>query len=362
MSAPNAPYVMTVLGPVDPAEIGVTMMHEHCFDDLSCHFVPPAEASLKRYITAPIDIEMLGLLRRRPMELTIHNTRLDDAATAVRELERYRNEGGDTIVDCTAMGVGQDPEGLRRLARATGLHVIQGTGLYVDSAQPDDLRDLSVDALEDLLIEHAEEGINGTGIRAGIYGEIGTSGVRRGGPKHERHGHFTQLEEKSLRATARAAKRTGLAVSVHVDRRGRGAPAIIEVMAEEGLDPSRMIMGHLDVNDAEYDLMVASMGAWIELDTFGREYYSLSMGRYAWPSDTQRVRDIAEIVRSGGVAKLLVSQDISLKMDLRTYGGHGYDHFLREVVPMLRAADITEQQLQTILVKNPRKALTVGAS
>jgi phosphotriesterase-related protein len=350
---------MTVLGPIDPGSVGVTMMHEHCFSDVSCHFVPPVEASLKKYAAAPIEMHMLGLLRRRPMELTIQNTRMDDPDTAVRELSGYHNEGGDTVVDCTVMGVGQDPEAVRRVSRATGLNVVQGTGLYVDSAQPDHLRDMSIEALSDLLIEQAQEGIDGSGVRAGIYGEIGTSGVPRGGLKHVRLGHFTPNEERSLRAAARAAKVTGLAVSVHVDRRGRGAPAIVETLGEEGLDPSRMVMGHLDVNDVDYDLKVASMGAWIQLDTFGREYSSLSMGRYAWPSDTQRVQNLLEIVKAGFIGSLLVSQDITLKIDLRTYGGHGYDHFLREVVPMLRRDGLSDEQLNTILVENPRKVLTI---
>jgi phosphotriesterase-related protein len=358
---PHQPYVMTVQGPVDPDSLGVTLMHEHCFLDVSCHFVPPTEASLLRYVDAPLEMPMLGLLRRRPMELTIHNTRLDDEGLAIQELSRYHREGGQTIVDCTVMGIGQDPEGARRVSRATGLNIIQGTGLYVDSAQPDWARDMTIEALAELLIAQAEEGIGGTGIRAGIYGEIGTSGVPRGGRKDVRLGHFTPLEGKSLRATARAAVATGLAVSVHVDRRGRGALDIVHTMAEEGLDPSRMIMGHLDVNDVEYNLEVAATGAWIQLDTFGREYYSLSMGRIQWPTDTQRVQNICEIIAAGFISSLLVAQDISLKIDLRNYGGHGYDHFLREVVPMLLNAGVTREQLDEILVRNPRRALAVSA-
>ena len=128
--------VMTVLGPVEPDRVGWTLMHEHLFIDISDTIVPPEEEELKQYEYAKVDISFLWLLRRRPFSLCRDNCVLSDEETAIRELEPFVRAGGATVVDCTVAGIGSDPRAVSRVARATGLNIVQGTGAHVELRHP----------------------------------------------------------------------------------------------------------------------------------------------------------------------------------------------------------------------------------
>jgi phosphotriesterase-related protein len=360
-SMTDAGKVITVLGPVEPTNLGPTLMHEHVFVDISCYFVAPDEASLKKYINAPVEISMLGYLRRRPTSFTLDNVILSDESAAIEELRRFKYEGGSALVDCTVVGIGRDPRALRRVARTTDLHIIQGTGIYTESAHPSWVAKRSIDELASMFVKDITVGIGDTGVRAGLLGEIGTSGVEKGAPRGLRVGDMTSEEEKVLRAAARASRTTGAAVSLHLDRRGQGALKVIEILSEEGLAPDRMIMGHMDTrSDIDYHLAVVRAGAFIQYDTFGREGYSEETG-VAWPSDFRRIEYLCELLKAGFEDQVLLSQDVCLKIDLRKYGGNGYDHILVSILPMFRRAGITEAQIHKMLVSNPRRALALKA-
>lgn len=351
--------VMTVLGPIAPEKLGVTLTHEHVFVDASANFVYPTAASAMATLNRPVEIEMLGKLRRRPFGTTLDNVVLSDEGTAIRELMLFKQEGGDALVDCTVIGVGRDPLGLRRVARATGLHIIQGTGIYVERSHPDWVQERSVDQLAGQFVRDMMVGIDDTGVRAGVLGEIGVSGSPKGKANYTRTGEITSEEERVVRAAGRASVATGAAVSMHLDARGRAAPRVFEILTEEGVRPDRMIMGHMDITkDPAYMVQMAQKGCYVQLDTFGREYYSDEIG-IARPNDTQRIEYLKGLIAAGFLRQLLISQDICLKMDLREYGGHGYNHILASALPMFRRAGVGEDVIRTIMVDNPQRALTI---
>lgn len=349
--------VMTVLGPVDPEHVGVTMMHEHIVIDLSCNFVEPQDASVRALMRAPVTTDILWLLRRRPFSVTLDNMVIGDEELAAKEVGYYWNEGGETIVDCTSIGIGRDPRALYRVSRATGVHVVMGAGCYMENAHPPWVRDLDIEQLTQIFVRDVLVGVDGTGIRSGIIGEIGTSGVEKG--SSEKKGHITAEEEKVLRAAGRASVETGAAVSVHLDLRGQGAFRIIEILEDEGVPRDRMVMGHMDLlPDLDYHREVAKLGVVLEYDSLGREYHSEELG-LSWGNDVWRVRALAALVAEGYADQLVLSQDIALKMDLRHYGGVGYAHILASVLPMLRGEGIPEQAIHKMLIENPRRVLTV---
>jgi phosphotriesterase-related protein len=353
-------HVITVLGPIEPDEVGLTMMHEHVFvDTRDTTFLPPQEASLRHYEFEKVDISFLWLLRRRPFSLCRDNVVLSDEATAIRELEHFTREGGTTLVDCTMPGMGRDPRATARVARATGLNIVQGTGAYVELAHPGWVENESVDELAARFASEVTDGIDDTGVRAGIIGEIGTSGVARG--SRTKAGDFTPAEEKVLRAAGRASVATGAAVSVHLDPRGQGAFAVCDVLVEEGVSPDRIVMCHMDAHpDLEYHLAIGERGVYVEYDHFGREYYGMHM-KMAYTSDTRRIELLAAMLDAGHESRLLLSQDVCAKIDLRTYGGVGYAHIAGELLPDFRRAGVTERQLQLMLTENPRRVLTLQA-
>lgn len=351
-------HVCTVLGARSPKEAGITMMHEHLFVDLSVWFEEPRTPTQAAIAERPVEMSLLGRLRRQPFATTRDNLKLDDYGLAVAEVLEFKRAGGATLVDVTPRGLGRDPEALRRLALETGLNVVMGCGYYVEPAHPPGLAAKDVDEIAQELIAEVAEGVGDSGIRAGIIGEIGTSGIdRRTG---EKRGNITSNEMKVLRAAARASLVTGAVVSVHLDPRGQGAFDVIRTCADEGLPPERLILGHLDhVADEAYQRRVADAGSFVQYDNFGREYYWDSAGVY-WNNDHWRVKMLAELVRRGHVRQLLVSQDVALKMDLKSYGGYGYAHILVDIVPALRREGLSDADIHTILVENPRRALTLA--
>jgi phosphotriesterase-related protein len=350
---------MTVLGPIEPERVGVTLMHEHVFCDLrDTTFLPPEEPEYKKYEFEPVDVSFLWLLRRRPFSLCRDNCVLADEDTATAELQQFADEGGTTLVDCTMPGIGRDPEAVARVARATGLHIVQGTGAYVERAHPPWVESESVDELAARFAGEITDGIDGTGIRAGIIGEIGTSGVARG--SQAKLGDMTAAEEKVLRAAGRASLTTGAAVTVHLDPRGQGAFAACDVLIEEGVGPDRIVMGHMDANpDREYHLAIAEKGVFVEYDHFGREYYAGHFGR-PYPSDARRIEVLVALLDAGFESQLLLSQDVCAKIDLRAYGGVGYAHVVGELLPDFRRAGATDAQIERMLVANPRQVLTLS--
>lgn len=355
---PMSDEVMTVLGNVPAAQLGPTLMHEHIFCDLTCNFVYPTEATRRGLLRKPVTMDMLGLLRRYPFSLTLDNVVLDDEELAEDELSRFHRAGGLTVVDCTVIGIGRDPAAVQRMSRATGLNVVQGTGIYIEPSHPTWVGDCDVDKIAELFVRDITSGIDNTTIKAGFIGEIGTSGITKSRNDFKKIGDITSEEEKVLRAAGRASVRTGLAVSVHLDPRGQGALRVLDILIEEGVEPGRVIMGHIDGNpDTEYHLEVARRGAVLAYDGFGREYYADHIG-LAFGHDVRRVEMVTEVLDAGFEDQLVVSQDVCMKMDLRAYGGNGYDHILVSALQMLLNAGVTGEQIEKLLTTTPQRLLT----
>ncbi|HEU4566402.1 MAG TPA: hypothetical protein VFR99_00105 [Marmoricola sp.] len=298
--------VMTVLGEVEADELGVTLPHEHVFVDL-----------VREYRGD-------GLL--------------NDPALAVAELSAFAEAGGRTVVDCTTVGLGRDPSALVEVARATGLHVVMGCGFYRDPYLPADLDRLPVDAVAELIVRDIEEGVDGTGVRAGVIGEIGAD-----------RAWMSAREERSFRAAARAHRRTGLTITTHAARWPVGGPQL-DLLGEEGVDPGRVVIGHCDmVPDPDYHLSLARRGAWVQFDTVqGESEYDVRC-RVAW------LRNLAE---HGHLDRVLLSQDVCLRSNLRAMGGCGYTYVVTGFAEVLRSSGFDDADLRRLLVDNPRRALT----
>jgi phosphotriesterase-related protein len=353
--------VMTVLGPIPVNQLGRTMTHEHCMIDLACWFSEPQQASRKRDAHRPIEMSMLSDIRRRPFSTTRENLVLEDEELIIRELGFFQRAGGGSIVDTSVIGLGRDPLALQRISRATGVNIVMGTGFYVENAHPDYVRDMDAQALSDIMVRDITIGADGTDVRCGVIGEIGLTGIPKGAGR-KKVGAVTPEEEKVLRGAARASKRTGIAVSVHLDPiEPRAAIVACDILADEGLEPNRTIIGHMDqVQDIKYHLDVAARGVYVQYDSFGREHYAEEWGHdFDFGHDSWRVRFLSRLVAEGHEAQMLVSQDVCIKTDLRTYGGNGYAHFLNNMVPTLRALGMPTETVERVLVANPANALGV---
>ena len=339
--------VPTVLGIVDGDSLGVTLPHEHILFDESIFFVEPTEASEKHMAYEPVSMDNLYWVRTH-WASNLDNLGLKDEQLAIKETLLYKWAGGDTIVELSNIGLARNPLGLVRIARATGLNVVMGTGYYIAASHPPELVAKTEEEITEEIVRDIMVGVGDTGVRAGIIGEIGCS---------------TPLEEserKVLRASAAAQQRTGAAITVHPSSTDDLVPEIIQILGDAGADLNRTIIDHVDFWGFSQDTRrkIADAGCYIEFDTFGYPDIFPFCGRFIdMPSATQRVNDIVQLIAEGYLNHILVSGDIDSKLVLVTYGGYGYAHILRDIVPVMRSKGMSDEQIHTLLVENPKRVL-----
>lgn len=334
--------VMTVTGPIPVDSLGVTLMHEHLLNDCTCWWNKPKEPERQFLAEGPVRGGILGELRMDPF-VNLDNCALDDEAATIEELAPFVAGAGKTVVDPTCRGIGRNPYALVRVSRAAGVNVVMGGGYYLESSHPVDVGSMRPEEVADEIVEEALEGVNGTGVRIGLIGEIGVSG------------DFTAAETISLRGAAQAQVRTGLPLMVHLPGWFRHAHRVLDIVAEEGADISHTVLCHMNPSghDATYQDTLAERGAFLEYDMIGMDYWYADQGVQC-PSDEDNARAIVRLVEAGHMGRLLLSQDVFLKMMLTRHGGFGYAYLLRHFLPRLARHGLSETQLRQLIVDNPR--------
>ena len=345
--------VMTVLGKMDASKLGVVTPHEHIYIDMKVFFSEPEEAFAKTMAHGPVTIDKLGVLKRNPFAV-LDNGQMLDKQTQIDEINYFRYAGGNTVVDCTNHGLGRDPELLREVSIRTGLNIIMGSGFYVDGAQTEASRNLTIEEMEEDIVRDVEVGIGHTNIRAGIIGEIGVSHI------------MYPFEKKSLIAACRAQKRTGAPLSVHINPWSTQGINAMEIIEEHGIDPASVVICHSDVENREdYILALLDKGVYVEFDNFGKEMatdpWDVKPGNGPFVTDQQRVQLAKKLIDRGYEKQLLFSTDICLKSLLHAYGGWGYDHVIAHILPALRALGVKESAIEEIMVHNPARWLDYEA-
>ena len=335
--------VITVRGAIGVAELGVTLMHEHLLNDCRCWWNRPKEQARSRLACDPVHPGIIGELRMDPFA-NLDNCRLDDERLAIAELADVVALGGRSVVDPTCQGIGRDPRALRRISEATGLHVVMGGGFYLQASHPERVRAMSAADIADEIVQEAAEGVGGTGIRIGLIGEIGISA------------DFTPEEEKSLRGAARAQRRTQLPLMVHLPGWFRVAHRVLDVVEEEGGDVRHTVLCHMNPSgaDPDYQRALAGRGAFLEYDMIGMDFWYADQGVQC-PSDEDNARAIMDLIAHGCLERLLLSQDVFLKMMLTRYGGFGYGYLQRHFLPRLRRHGATDAQIEQLMLGNPRR-------
>jgi phosphotriesterase-related protein len=346
MPGPLAGQTQTVLGPVAPDAIGVTLPHEHLLIDFKVMFTEPTAASDKGRAWEPVSMANLGWIRQN-FNANLDNLRLLDEQVAQDEIRLFKQAGGSTVVDPTPKTLGRDPRALARIARATGLNVIMGAGYYVAASHPADMDRRTVDELAREMIADVTAGVGDTGIRSGLIGEIGTTYP------------WTENEKKVLRAAVIAQRETGAPLMIHPGRHPGMPMELAEFVRKEGGDLRRTIMCHLcrTIADVRAVIDLAQTGIWLEYDLFGLQnsYYPYNPP-FDMPNDGGRMAHVLALVAAGYRDQILMSHDIAYKTSLVKYGGYGYHHLLVNVVPRLRAKGVDDAGLTRLLVENPARA------
>lgn len=349
---PNlAGKVLTVQGPVDPSTIGPTLMHEHIFIDFQSPRPRPQRGGSPVDGAAyeqPITMSNIGSVRYgRGVRGSNFLGNFDEMYDEVME---FRKQGGQTIVDVSSIGLGRDPLALFRMSNVSGLSIVMGSSWYTKTFHPLDMDARTVEELTDVIVRDVTVGVQGTGIRSGIIGEIGIDG-----------GPLTANELKVIRASARAARITGAPMTFHAGGVNEERLVSIETALSEGVRPEQIIMGHSGAITPNMPLVrkILAKGVYFQVDWLG--VTEGPAGILGNRSDRTIASAIVEIIRMGYADRILLSHDICTKPQLRRYGGTGFAYVLEYFVPELRRQGVSEDVIRKIVVENPRRALTFVA-
>lgn len=318
--------VNTVRGPVDVAELGQTLMHEHIF------------------VTSTEHLDNYGKGGWWDEEVRV--------ADAIEKLNALVAKGVRTLADPTVWGLGRYIPRIQRVAEGVpGLNIIVATGIYsfeelphqYEHRGPGLLLDMP-DPMIDDFVRDITVGIADTGVKASflkcVIDEKGlTPGV-----------------ERICRAVAQAHVRTGAPITVHTNSATQSGITALDLFAEEGVDLTKVVVGHAgDSNDLDYLRRLADTGATLGMDRFGLDLYNPT---------AQRVATIAALCERGYADRMVLSHDASCFMDYfpnewdmvaEVVPNWRYDHIHDDVLPALREAGVTDNQIDQMLLFNPRR-------
>ena len=314
--------VQTLRGPIDSGALGRVLIHEHIFL-----------------------MDMEYTYNYRP-DFFAEKTITDAAA----RLNALKASGIDTIIDLTVLGLGRHVPSLAKVAPLTDLNIIVSTGAYTFDAVPGPFAfhgpGLLLDAPEpmvDLFVRDITEGIGGTSLKAGqLKCAIDVQGLRPG-------------VERIMRAVARTNMLTGTPITVHTAPQAETGLIVQQVLSEEGVDLGDVIIGHCgDTKDVDYLMKLADGGSLLGMDRFGIEF-AITM--------EERVATIVEMVKRGYVGHLALSHDCCAWSDyfprVEDYHAamprHHYLHIHDDVIPALLEAGVSQGDLDTMFIDNPRR-------
>jgi 5-phospho-D-xylono-1,4-lactonase len=305
----SQPHIMTSLGPIAPDELGFALHHEHII--------------------------------ARPLAAGDPDLVLDDPEAGLAELELFHAAGGCALVDMSTADYGRNVETISEIAVHSPVHIIVVTGHHKDLFAAPHVGDESINQIAARNIRELTDGIDCTNVRAGV--------IKAGASLNE----ITDVEERVLRAAARAHLATGAPISTHTER-GTMALEQIAIFQEEGVDPSRVILGHMDHRlDEEYLRALLETGAWVSFDQISKTQYG---------SDKDRAAMVKTLVDAGYADQLLLSGDLARKSKLRAYGGEpGLTYLLDHFPLILMDAGVDASTVRRLFVDNPAQALTIAS-
>jgi len=259
------------------------------------------------------------------------------------ELQEFGDAGGFCLVE-----LGRDPEALVRASEETGVHVVMGTGIYHEPFHPDAIADLDDVAIAELLVKEVTEGVGDTGIRAGIIGEQGTY-----------TGPMTDREAVVFRASAMAAVETGVAVTTHTHL-GRNALDQIDVLTSQGLDPDRIVIGHLADGEPDLDLIreIINRGAWAQFDDIGYEYYTERL-QVQMTTDVVRAGKLRQLAEEELTDHVILGSDFGMQRHLQSRGGPGLVVMAEGFWTTAEAEGVPTEVLEQCMITNAATVLTM---
>ena len=308
--------INSVLGPIDPSELGFTLMREH----IACK-------------NTSMDQAFPDWFNRKEV-----------LSSAISELQYAKQQGLQTIVDTTPINLGRDIRLLREVSEKSGVNIIASTGFYyIDEFF---LYGWQIDDLVEQLIPEIEEGIQGTDIKAGVI-------------KCASATEITPTNEELLRVAARLHKKSGLPVTTHSSVVSKNGIPQLEILLDEGVEPGKLVIGHCgDTADMDYLETILASGCIIGLDRFGLEFIL---------SNDSRVDVLVELLEKGYEDQIVISHDCNVFLDmfpekisrkrLDIDDPWTFHDILVDIIPKLIDKGVSEKQINKLTNGTPKKIL-----
>lgn len=300
--------IRTVDGDIFPHEAGVTYAHEHLI------WSPP-----EPFASEEPDFVML------------------DKNKAIAEVKDFVSRGGKTIVEMTTMELSRNPIALAEISRACNVNIIAATGFNKAKFSKNITESLSINEIADLMIKDLTIGMENTSVKAGVIKASSSMNV------------IADEEKKVFLAASKAHLETGAPISTHTEG-GTMAAEQVEILTQNGIHPSRILIGHLDRKlDFEYISSIAQLGVMLGFDQIGKHKYA---------PDQERIKIIKQLVDTGFENQILLSGDMARRSSWKSYNGSsalGLSYLLHSFVPAMLEAGIPEQAVNKIMRHNPAR-------
>ena len=310
---------MTVLGPIAASDMGTTLSHEHVLVD----FIGADSTGYHRWDREDVALKVMPYLT---------------------ELKEYQVSA---LMECTPAFLGRDPWLLQTLSRKSGMHLLTNTGYYGAHDNrfiPSRMQELSPGEMAELWVNEFENGIEDSGVRPGFI-KIAVNGTDT----------LSEMHRKIITAAALAQKQTGLVIASHT---GPDGPAFeqIAVLQSHDVDPSCFIWVHAQGGSLEGNMEAARLGCWVSLDNVNLNREPGTAFDVDWYADR-----ILALKNAGHLDRVLISHDAGWYKPEEEGGGdfRGFTAIFSDLLPALESRGFNSEELDQLLVENPRQAFTL---
>jgi phosphotriesterase-related protein len=312
--------INSVLGPISPNDLGKTLIHEHITFGFAGWYANDAITPFDRRECVKVSLETMN------------------------ELKTY---GVRTFMDATPNDSGRNPELLKEISETSGVNIICSTGLYTEAEGGSayfKFRAIHGDVefeIYELFLKEIIQGIGSTGIKAGVI-KVATG-----------NGQITTYEKSVLKAAGRVQKETGVPIITHTVA-GTMGPEQADILISAGADPKHIVIGHICSSaDIKYHLTVLEKGVYIAFDRLGIE---------SSQSDTVRKTCIIGLIAIGYADKIMLSHDSIVRWLGKPFISRTPTHVFKNIIPDLKKAGVTDDQINMMMVENPRRLFGGGIS
>jgi phosphotriesterase-related protein len=360
----NEKKIMTVLGPIQPAELGFTSMHEHIMFQgavLARRLraqIPPNNLPIGEH--DKVCLENVGLLLKNSI-MAWDALVQDDEDVMTGEVEDFKNSGGNAILEVSVPGIQLATAPIKRISQRSGVHVVVATGFYTWDSWPERFLNLGIDGYRAHMLQEIKYGVQETDIKPGHL-KIALNDLN-------------QMEENTLRAAAQVALESGLSLTIHPCKKpGGDRMRVIRILREEGMALSRVVMAHTAVEEApaSYRELIfyphlyrvntdeakrmLETGVNISVE-FGNPLGFEMMGRFE-TGDFGRMAGLYELIQQGYCQQIVLGNDVCGRTMLRRGGALGYLRLTTFVIPTLRnEAGVSDYAIRQMMIENPARIL-----